>query len=75
MTFRFESPRDVTDIGECAFYHYMDLPGVGQVGDHWDLRRTIEEYFGRFDFKGKRALDVRSSSQIRTPGSTRLPGG
>lgn len=48
MSFCFETARDVSDIGECAFYHYMDLPGVGRVGDHWDLRRTIDDYFGLF---------------------------
>jgi SAM-dependent methyltransferase len=66
MTLRFETPRDVRDISECAFYHYMDLPGIGQVGDHWDLRRTIEEYFGGFDFKRKRALDVGAASGYLT---------
>jgi SAM-dependent methyltransferase len=66
MTLRFEIPRDISDIAECAFYHYMDLPGVGQVGDHWDLRRTIEEYFGGFDFKRKRALDVGAASGYLT---------
>jgi SAM-dependent methyltransferase len=66
MTLRFETPRNVPDIAECAFYHYMDLPGIGQVGDHWDLRRTIEEYFGGFDFRGTRALDVGAASGYLT---------
>jgi 2-polyprenyl-3-methyl-5-hydroxy-6-metoxy-1,4-benzoquinol methylase len=66
MTLRFESPRNVRDVAECAFYHYMDLPGIGQVGDHWDLRPTIDEYLGRFDFRGKRALDVGAASGYLT---------
>lgn len=66
MSFHFDPPRQVSDLNECAFYHYMDLPGVGQVGDHWDLRKTIDQYFGRFDFKGKRALDVGSASGYLT---------
>jgi hypothetical protein len=49
MTLQFDIPRDISNITECAFYHYMDLPGIGEVGDHWDLRRTIEEYFGGFE--------------------------
>jgi hypothetical protein len=59
MTLRFETPREIPDIAECAFYYLVDLPGVGQVG-YWDLRRTIDQYFGGFDFTGKRAR-----SQIR----------
>jgi hypothetical protein len=66
MTLRFKSPRSVRDVAECAFYHYMDLPGIGQVGDHWDLRPTIDEYLGRFDFRGKRALDVGAASGYLT---------
>jgi SAM-dependent methyltransferase len=66
VTFTYEPPRDVRDIGECAFYHYMDMPGVGVVGDHWDLRKTIDKYFGGFDFRGKRALDVGAASGYLT---------
>jgi SAM-dependent methyltransferase len=62
----YVTPRTVQSLEECAFYHYMDLPGVGEVGDHWDLRKTIEQYFGGFDFRGKRALDVGSASGYLT---------
>ena len=58
--------REITDINSCAFYHFMDLPGIGEVDDQWDLRRTIDEYFGHFDFSGKRALDVGSASGFLT---------
>jgi hypothetical protein len=60
MTLRFKSPRNVRDVAECAFYHYMDLPG------YWDLRPTIDEYLGRFDFRDKRALDVGAASGYLT---------
>jgi hypothetical protein len=40
------------------FYYFMDLPGIGEVGDQWDLRKTIDDYFGHFGFSGKRVLDV-----------------
>jgi hypothetical protein len=63
---QYVTPREVRDIKDCAFYHYMDLPEVGQVGDHWDLRETIDAYFGNFDFKGKKALDVGSASGYLT---------
>ncbi len=62
---QYVTPRTVS-LEECAFYHYMDLPGVGQVGDHWDLRKTIDQYFGGFDFRGRRALDVGSASGYLT---------
>ena len=42
--------REIEQIADCAFYHFMDLPGVGTVGDHWDLRPTIDDYLGHFDF-------------------------
>jgi len=66
LTFKYETPREVRDIGECAFYHYMNLPGVGEVGDHWDLRKTIDEYLGRVDFRAKRVLDVGAASGYLT---------
>lgn len=64
--FEYVTPLDVPDVRECAFYHVMDLPGVGTVGDQWDLRRTIDDYLGRFDFAGKRVLDVGSASGFLT---------
>lgn len=29
--FRYETAWEVTDIDSCAFYHFMDLPGIGEV--------------------------------------------
>jgi hypothetical protein len=40
----------------------MDVPGVGPVDGEWDLRHCIEKYLGRYDFAGKRAIDVGSAS-------------
>ena len=62
----FVTPRDVSDLDRCAFYHLMDLPGVGTVGDHWDLRPTIDAYLGPVSFAGKRVLDVGSASGFLT---------
>lgn len=62
----YVEPQHVEDVASCAFYHVMDLPGVGTVGDHWDLRKTIDDYLGRFDFTGKRVLDVGSASGFLT---------
>ena len=62
----FAAPRDVSALDGCAFYHLMDLPGVGTVGDHWDLRPTIDAYLGPVSFAGKRVLDVGSASGFLT---------
>lgn len=58
----YAEPRDVRDPSRCSFYHVMDLPGLGTVGGQWDLRPTVEDYLGRFDFHGQRALDVGAAS-------------
>jgi hypothetical protein len=58
----YAPPREVTDPAQCSFYHVMDLPGLGTVGGQWDLRPTIDDYLGRFDFRGRRALDMGAAS-------------
>ena len=62
VEFKYAEPRHVTNVDECRFYHHMDLPGIGEVGKGWDLRRTIDDYLGRSDFRGQRALDVGTAS-------------
>jgi hypothetical protein len=44
----------------------MDLPGFEEVGRGWDLRKTIDDYLGHFDFHGKRVLDVGTASGFLT---------
>jgi Methyltransferase domain len=44
----------------------MNLPGIGEVGHGWDLRNSIDDYLGHFDFRGKRALDVGTASGFLT---------
>ena len=39
----------------------MDLPQIGTVHGDWDLRDTIDDYLGHFDFTGKRCLDIRAA--------------
>jgi len=58
----FSSPRDVTDISDCYFYHVMDLPGYGEVGGDWDLRGGEEAYLGGISFQGKRVLELGTAS-------------
>jgi hypothetical protein len=66
MEFKYAQPRYVTNVEECCFYHHMDLPGLKQVGKGWDLRKTIDDYLGHFDFRGKRVLDVGTASGFLT---------
>jgi len=55
-------PRQVTDLGDCFFYHTMDIPGHGHVEGEWDLRGRESEYLGGVSLKGKRVLDVGAAS-------------
>src|SRR5215472_7673160 len=59
---RYAEPRTVTDLGECIFYHTMDLPGFGSVRGNWDLRQSFGDYTGGVDFAGKSTLDVGTAS-------------
>lgn len=64
--FKYADPIDVQDPNECAFYHRVDLPGIGEVGTQWDLRDVIDDYLGQYDFAGKRVLDVGTASGFLT---------
>jgi 2-polyprenyl-3-methyl-5-hydroxy-6-metoxy-1,4-benzoquinol methylase len=58
----YASPRLVTDVSQCSFYHTMDLPEVGTVNGQWDLRGRIKDYLADTDLKGKRVLDIGCAS-------------
>jgi hypothetical protein len=58
----YAMPRVVSDIGECYFYHTMELPGYGTVEGEWDLRKGASEYLGGVDFSGKRVLEIGTAS-------------
>jgi O-methyltransferase len=61
----YAAPRSVR-IDDCAFYHVMDLPGVGRVGGHWDLRGRVDEYLGNVGLSGKRVLEIGPASGFLT---------
>jgi hypothetical protein len=54
----YASPRVVTDLDQCAFYHTMDLPGHGTIEGLFDLRGAVDEYLGGVDLRGKRVLEL-----------------
>jgi SAM-dependent methyltransferase len=51
-------PRFVDRLEDCFFYHAMELPGLGLVPAHWDLRGRFDEYIGGVEIAGKSVLDV-----------------
>lgn len=54
----YSTPRVVSDVTDCYFYHTMDLPGLERIDGAWDLRPNMERYLGSMEFRGKRVLDV-----------------
>jgi SAM-dependent methyltransferase len=60
----YAEPRSITSMEDCYFYHTMDVPGHGTIQGEWDLRGSIDDYLGGFDFSGKRVLDVGAASGI-----------
>lgn len=57
-TLALAEPRFVDDLNECFFYHTMDVPGLGVVRGHWDLRGRFSDYVGGVEVGGKTLLDV-----------------
>jgi len=62
----FAAPREVKDIGECYFYHTVDIPGHGVIKGDWDLRRGLNAYLGNVDFAGRRVLEIGPASGFLT---------
>lgn len=62
----FAEPKYVENKDDCWFYHVMDLPGIGTVGDSWDLRGRITDYTGGVELAGRRVLDVGTASGFLT---------
>lgn len=51
-------PRFIDDLNDCFFYHTMNLPGLGVVRGHWDLRGKFDDYVGGVEVGGKSVLDI-----------------
>jgi hypothetical protein len=62
----YAAPRTVTDPADCIFYHLMEIPGHGFVGDQWDLRGREYQYLGGTSFRGKRVLEMGPASGFLT---------
>jgi SAM-dependent methyltransferase len=51
-------PRFVDRLEDCFFYHVIELPGLGVIPAHWDLRGRFDDYLGGVSVAGKSVLDV-----------------
>ena len=58
----YAEPENVTEPASCDFFYQIDLPGIEVGGRGWDLRESTDSFLGRFDFSGKRVLDVRPAN-------------
>lgn len=65
-TFQYATPLRVKNAEECFFYHRMNIPGIGDVGDQWDLRHVVDAYLGNVDLHGKRVLDMGAAAGFLT---------
>jgi len=54
----FAEPITVTDVRDCHFYHSVDLPTIGEIGGHWDLRKGVDAYLSETKFSGQRVLEI-----------------
>jgi SAM-dependent methyltransferase len=62
----FVTPRDVRTVDDCFFYHTLDLPEIGVVDGHWDLRGRFDDYIGGVDLQDKTVLDVGAGNGFLT---------
>src|SRR5436190_20625460 len=51
-------PRFIERLEDCFFYHTMDLPELGVVHGHWDLRGRFDDYLGGVSVAGKSVIDI-----------------
>jgi hypothetical protein len=58
----YSSPRNITRLEDCYFYHTMDLPGYGTVSGPWDLRGRENSYLGNTNFQDKTVLEIGAAS-------------
>ena len=60
------TPRNVSDLSDCAFYHSIDLPTYGSQAGVWDLRGRFDDYIASTPLAGRSLLDVGTASGFLT---------
>jgi O-methyltransferase len=72
----FAKPRYGLKLGDCQFYHTMEIPGVGLVtapDAKWDLRPHVSDFL-RTDLSNKRVIEIGPASGFLTFEMERLGG-
>tara|TARA_B100000900_G_C20576802_1_gene715700 strand:- start:107 stop:934 length:828 start_codon:yes stop_codon:yes gene_type:complete len=68
-------PTNEISIDDCWFYHVQDIPGLSKPTEGiWDLRKGVDEYLGKVDFKNKTVLELGPSSGYLTFHMEKLGG-
>jgi hypothetical protein len=62
----FAGARNVQGVDDCIFYHTLDLPDLGTVMGHWDLRGRFKDYVSAVKLESRRVLDVGTASGFLT---------
>jgi len=62
MSALFVEPWHVEEVSECHFYHTMELPGLGVIPGHVDLRPNATAYLGNVALNGRRVLEFGPAS-------------
>jgi SAM-dependent methyltransferase len=62
----YATPPQVDDLGQCTFYHTLDIPGVGEVAGVYDLRQCLDAYLGPIALQGRRVLEIGPGSGFLT---------
>lgn len=62
----YENPVKNVALSDCWFYHTFELPDIGLINGHWDLRGIESSYLGGLDLNGKKVLEVGPASGYLT---------
>jgi O-methyltransferase len=66
MSSLYATPRHISTLDECLYYHTMDLPGFGLVRGPWDLRGGEEAYLGGIELADRAVLEMGPASGFLT---------
>ena len=62
MDLPYATAPTAVSLNDCAFYHTIDLPGLGTQSGLWDLRGNEGDYLGHVNLQGKRVLELGTAS-------------
>jgi len=56
--------KGASNVGDCYFYHTMNIPNHGLAQSEWDLRGRRSTYLGNVNLQGKRVLEIRHCERL-----------